>query len=306
LIPAGTSSLLAAQMLRRLQFMLYRLRLTFWLMKHSSLRSTVGKKWARRIADVCLCPDNAYIPRTADAGRVREGTQIMHNGMAIRQGCYYGDGIERMLELNRGVHEPQEERVFGELLKLLPEGAVMLELGAYWAFYSMWFQRSVRNARSILVEATAFNLEAGKANFALNEMSGVFIHGCVSDRPGTTDDGTQSVSVDSLMLEHGLNHLDVLHSDIQGHELAMLEGAVATLGGQKVDHVFISTHLTSELHRQCAAKLAAWGYHILHSIDLDETFSDDGLIVASRPGAAQLPPMQLSRRCRKFSPSREH
>lgn len=292
-------------MLRRLQFLLYRLRLSLWLIKHSSLRSAVGKKWARRIADVCLSADNAYIARVADAGCVRQGTQIMHNGMAIRQGCYYGEGIERMLELNRGVHEPQEERVFGELLKLLPEGAVMMELGAYWAFYSMWFQHSVRNARSILVEATVENLEAGKVNFSLNQMSGTFILGCVTDKAGRTAEGTRSVSVDSLMTEHGLDHLDVLHSDIQGHELAMLEGAVETLGKQKVDHVFISTHLTSDLHRQCATRLAAWGYHILHSIDLDETFSDDGLIVASRPGAAQLPPMQLSRRYRKFSPGGE-
>ncbi len=293
-------------MLRRLQFLLYRLRLSLWLMKHSSLSAAVGKKWARRIVDVCLSADNADIPRVADAGLVRDGTQIMHNGLAIRQGCYYGDGIEHMLKLNRGVHEPQEERVFGELLKLLPDGAVMMELGAYWAFYSMWFQRSVRNARSILVEATAENLEAGKANFVLNQMSGAFIHGCVADKPGTSADGIRSVSVDSLMTEHGLSHLDVLHSDIQGHELAMLDGAVETLGRQKVDHVFISTHLNSDLHRRCAARLAAWGYLILHSIDLDETFSDDGLIVASRPGAAQLPPMRLSRRCRKFSPSREN
>jgi hypothetical protein len=292
-------------MLRRLQFLLYRLRLSLWLMQHSSLRAAVGKKWARRIADVCLSADNAHILRVADAGSVRAGTQIMHNGIAIRQGCYYGNGIEHMLALNRGVHEPQEERVFGELIKLLPDGAMMMELGAYWAFYSMWFQRSVRQARSILVEATAENLAAGEANFALNQMSGTFIHACVADQAGMAADGTRSVSIDSLMAEYGLNHLNVLHSDIQGHELAMLDGAVETLGQQKVDYVFISTHLNSGLHRQCAAKLAAWGYHILHSIDLDETFSDDGLIVASRPGPAQLPPMQLSRRYRKFSPSRE-
>lgn len=126
---------------------------------------------------MCLSSDNTCIPRTSDAGSVRDGLQVMHNGIAIRQGCYYGEGIELMLRINRGVHEPQEERVFGELLKVLPEGAVMMELGAYWAFYSIWFQSSVPNARSILIEASMENLEAGRSNFAINKMTGSFIGG---------------------------------------------------------------------------------------------------------------------------------
>lgn len=293
-------------MVRCLQYLFYRLRLSVWLLKHPGLRASLGKKWARRIADVCLCGDNAFIPRVADAGRVSDGKQVMHNGIPILQGCYYGGGIERMLEINKGVHEPQEERVFGELMKLLPDGAVMLELGAYWAFYSMWFQRSVKNARSILVEGTSENLEAGRANFALNGMKGDFIHAFVADKAGTLDVGMKAVSVDAIMTEYGLSHLHVLHSDIQGHELSMLEGAADTLGGQKVDYIFISTHVNSALHRQCEHKLKASGYEIIHSIDLDETFSDDGLIVASKPGVSQLPKMQLDRRYRKFRPSSDH
>ncbi len=36
-----------------------------------------------------------------------------------------------------------EERLFGEVLEWMPSGAVMVELGAYWAYYSTWFARCV-------------------------------------------------------------------------------------------------------------------------------------------------------------------
>ena len=98
----------------------------------------------------------------------------MHNGLRIRPGSYYGYPVTRQLRLTRGVGEPQEVRAFHEVLKYMPPGAAMVELGAYWAFYSMWFQQAVKNARGYLVEPTDCGIEAGILNFRLNNMFGTF------------------------------------------------------------------------------------------------------------------------------------
>ena len=96
---------------------------------------------------------------------------MMHNGTRIAYGSYGTEDTEyvmRMLAANRGVHEPQEEKIFQQVLPLMPAGAVMLELGAYWGFYSLWFTRAVAGARCFLVEPTWSNLNAGRLNFSLN------------------------------------------------------------------------------------------------------------------------------------------
>src|SRR3954464_7231994 len=72
----------------------------------------LGRFWPQRYKDVLSSADNAFIPRVPDAGKVIDGAQVMHNGLRIARGSYYGYPITRMLRLNRGVHEPQEERAF--------------------------------------------------------------------------------------------------------------------------------------------------------------------------------------------------
>src|SRR5262245_43352844 len=94
-----------------------------WVYSRTAGRKAVREfeaMWAQRHLDVLGCPDNDHIPRVADAGAVRDGTQVMHNGIRVHVGSYYGSEVTRMLERNRGVHEPQEERVFGEVLRHLP------------------------------------------------------------------------------------------------------------------------------------------------------------------------------------------
>ena len=89
--------------------------------------------WRYRRAVTISCPDNARIPRVPDAGRVQGNILTMHNGLRVRKDSHYGADMLRLLRENRGVHEPQEELVFAEVLKWLPDEATMVELGSYWA-----------------------------------------------------------------------------------------------------------------------------------------------------------------------------
>jgi hypothetical protein len=250
--------------------------------------------WPERTRRVMACPDNEFIPRVAQAGQVIDGVQIMHNGIKVRTGSYYGEESIQLLQKNRGVHEPQEERVFQEVLKQIRPGAVMMELGAYWSFYSMWFCSAVAGARAFLVEPSAENLAFGKENFALNGLRGDFIHGWVGAASGVAPDGVPAVCVDDLVVKHGLQEIAVLHSDIQGAELDMLKGSEKILGRQNVSYTFISTH-SDEGHAACDKFLQTRGYILVASVTPAESYSIDGILVHQAPHTPALPPIPLSR-----------
>jgi hypothetical protein len=76
----------------------------------------------------------------------------MHNGIKVYTDSHYGDFNVKIIEKLKGVHEPQEEKVFYEVLKSINEGGKMLELGAFWAYYSLLFNKEVKNAQIFLVE----------------------------------------------------------------------------------------------------------------------------------------------------------
>jgi hypothetical protein len=254
-------------------------------------------QWQTRIAEVCESPDNAHIPRVPEAGSIQDGLVVMHNGLRVGALSYTGGGALQMLVANRGVHEPQEERAFGEILKLITPGGTMLELGAFWSFYSLWFMQQVADARSFIVEPDATSLAAGRLNFRLNRRTAVFEQAYVGDPRSKSDDGTPFVTVDDFCQRHGIEHLAVLHADIQYAELQMLEGASRMLGLHRVDFVFISSH-SDELHYQCIEKLKMYGYVILASADLGETYSVDGLIVARAPMAPGPDSLEISHKPR--------
>jgi hypothetical protein len=92
---------------------------------------------AARAEMTVSCRDCELIPKVRDAGKVvsLEGkpVQIMHNGVRVVAGGYYGDWMTGIIERLQGHHEPQEEVVFHEILKHVAPDATMLELGGFWS-----------------------------------------------------------------------------------------------------------------------------------------------------------------------------
>lgn len=234
--------------------------------------------WQKRIQDVLKSSDNEKIHRNENAGKIIGRVQVMHNGVEIRIGSYYGNesaiaGMHEMLKLSKGVHEPQEEFVFQEILKTMRNGALMVELGAYWSFYSLWFNKCVPEAKNYMIEPDARCLYSGKRNFKLNKAKGVFIQKKIdsfSDK--------HTICIDDFMLEHNITRINLLHSDIQGFELAMLQGANRAIHNKLVDYIFISTH-SDELHSKCKEFLIERDYYLVAEADMLNTFSYDGLLV---------------------------
>jgi hypothetical protein len=232
-----------------------------------------------RFRDIISDPLNLLIERDPRAGSVEDDLVWLHNGNRVKasgEGAYYG-GFSDVLILNRGVHEPLEEYVFQEVMRGMPDEPIMLELGAFWGHYSMWMKRSRPRARVFLVEPDPANLRAGRANFTRNGYEGVFLQEFV---------GRGHFQVDRFLSEEGLIRLNILHADIQGFEIEMLEGCADSLRRGCIDLTFISTH-SQILHDQVRAVLSASGMRVEVSSGFDfETTSYDGFIFASRKADA--------------------
>lgn len=277
-----------------------------WLSKR--IRSALGiervkdaylpKTWEERAAIALASPDNAHIPRVPDAGLQQGGWLTMHNGLVVSVDSYYDPSAMELMRQNRGVHEPQEERAFQEVLPRLRPDAVMVELGAYWCFYSMWFARQVGPcARCICVEALPENLEAGRHNVAHNGIISRFdfVHAYADRTDSTGADGVARISIPGLMRSYSVDRIDLLHADVQGAERTVLEGAHAELAAGAIDHIFISTH-SANLHNECVRLLRFHHYIIDADIPPKDSYSYDGLIVATSPKAPPLALPELSRR----------
>jgi hypothetical protein len=143
----------------------------------------------------------------------------------------------------------------------------------------MWLKKVRPRASVILVEPDPAHLAAGLANFKRNGFAGEFIQAAV---------GRGQLQVDAFRAGRQLGRLDILHVDIQGYEVEMLEGCACTPAERRVDYLFVSTH-SQTLHEQVVTMLNRFGYRIELSSDFDrETTANDGLVFASNLGARQI------------------
>lgn len=262
----------------------------------------------RRVNEAGLCRDADYIPKVPDAGRVRvdesgNRVQVMHNGLVVAADGYYGDFMTQIMEQMKGHHEPQEEKVFYEVLKAVPPESTMIELGAYWAYYSMWFQKAVKGASNFMIEPAPAALRCGIRNFQLNGFHGDFTPAYIgrTSSEGWQKAGLQSkpgevgqVCMKDFVRSKGIERVALLHSDIQGFEYDMLRGCGDLLDNRKIGFLFISTH-SLKVHFQCRKHIVQKGYSIIAEHTPKESYSEDGLIVAAADPAA-LPPVEVSKR----------
>lgn len=227
-----------------------------------------------RFREIISDPLNLVIRRDPRAGFVEGNNVYLHNGLKVPltgSNSYYG-GYSSILVINRGVHEPLEEFVFQEALNRFPSSPLMLELGAYWGHYSMWLKMARPDASVHLVEPELQNLNAGKHNFEQNGFIGEFTQAFV---------GKGNFGVDKYVAKKNLHKIDILHCDIQGYEMEMLEDCSKSLASNIIDYIFISTH-SQELHQNVINRLQKFNYRIEVSSDFDlGTTSFDGLIFAT-------------------------
>jgi FkbM family methyltransferase len=225
----------------------------------------------------------------------------MHNGVLVERGGYYGDWMAEIIRSLRGHHEPQEEVVFDRVVgRLAAESGElsMIEFGSFWTYYGLWFCHALPGSRVVALEPDPANLQVGRRNAALNGVTDriTFLHGAIGDQPGETitiatesDNQPRPVpqyDLASVMAATGLDHVDLVLSDIQGAESILLRRAQGELAAGKVRFLIVSTHhhliSGNPLTHQDALKLLTdAGAHLICEHSVGESCSGDGLIAVS-------------------------
>lgn len=285
--------------------------------KESRFIDMLGKPWQafskedrvpvfeNRIALTVAQRDADDLPRVPNAGETMVdengyAVQIMHNGLKVLYARYYGAWVNEIIRQLRGVHEPQQEMIFDTILKRLAPGATMIEAGAYWCYYSMWFVHAIPQGRALMVEPNSKHLDIGKKNFEINGLPGDFSYGYFGEFPQKKVDHQREqfgieltrYELPDFMAEKGLDRIELLHADIQGGETQMLDGARDLLARRLVDYLVVSTH--GREHRPCLDILDGAGYVIAAEHDVDKVAKADGMIIAHSPDVAPLPKFDIT------------
>lgn len=136
----------------------------------------VSNDWRERIDKVLSFPVFSDFKRVLGAGTLSDGLIKMHYGVKFAALSYYGGGITRLLMENHSSHKLEQEYTFEEIVDELCEEPTMLDLGAYWGFYSLSLLNKRPKARYYLVEPNPDNLMVRCVNFRINRRKGFFLN----------------------------------------------------------------------------------------------------------------------------------
>jgi hypothetical protein len=141
-------------------------------------------------------------------------------------------------------------------------------------------------------------LAVGQANAALNQLADrvrfhqAWVGGVFSERlEGLCESDGVVRSLPCFDMKRvselaGDRCIEVLHIDTQGAELPFISSMEESISRRQVRFVVVSTHHRSisgspTTHEDCRARLIGFGARILAEHDVQQSFSGDGLIVAS-------------------------
>ncbi len=275
------------------------------LKAHPKKYNSKGKFFNRSLVTLS-CGDCDHIKKVPGAGQLfvdkssKTTYQLMHNGVKVVKDCYFGKSdnwMRNIIHGARGHHEPQEEKAFHEVLQYAKPTDVMLELGSYWAYYSLWFKKDHPNRRTILVEPSKPNLQTSRKNYQLNKQEGEYVWGFAGKSDTTCDsfEGIPYIDIENLLKQKKIKKLFMLHADIQGAELPLLKSITNLLQSEFIQFCFISTHSKST-HVECLSVLKKSGMIIVAEHTPAESYSCDGLIVAKSPSSPGPKHIKFSRR----------
>jgi hypothetical protein len=204
--------------------------------------------------------------------------------------------MEQIIRDLRGHHEPQAELVFHHLLRHCRPGTTIVDLGAQWAPYTNWYLGAVPGSTAVCLESDSGAMECGQENLSLNGRRAVWVNAAVGETASTAASvirdsdgqcpGLPCHTLDSLLDLVGRRPIEILRLDVEGGEYPFLGTLERAAAAGLLRFVVVATHHVAisgseTTHGDCLRLLAALGATILAEYTVEESFSGDGLVVAS-------------------------
>ena len=199
-----------------------------------------------------------------------------------------------------------EYRLFNTSLDFLDQQGIkqptMLEVGCFWALWSLVFRKRFPDGRNVLVELGRRQLEVGRENFRLNDFDyESYWGGFFLDKSGTYKNRQYDIEFPKVEGEYycddlsgemvgpelnfmdiyrqsSLDTIDLLHMDIQGSELPLIRD-INLLLDKKIRSLVIATH-SAEIHQEIVSRLNNNGFNL--EIDISSLLGSDGYIYANK------------------------
>lgn len=223
-------------------------------------------------------------------------------------------GIKLMDEINTRPHadskisgHDSEYQLFDEVLEKISnkKNPTMVEIGCWWAFWSLCFRKKYPEGKNILIELGKRHLSIGINNFKLNQFSETHYWGGFFLGDSNTyfdvesnynfpklpneyfDDsligkmtGPELDFIDVYSIEK-LDKIDLLHMDIQGSELPLLEDISKNyefLLKDKIENIVVATHST-DIHEKLSQIFLNHGFKFMKDMKWPSVGGDGMLIV---------------------------
>ena len=130
----------------------------------------------------------------------------------------------------------------------------MIELGSNQAYYSCLFRAIIDGVgknikcKNVLLEPTPEHMERGIKHFKKNGFNGLYERGGIGHywcwNTQWHEKTIPSYTIDELMKKCDIEELDVLHCDIDGNEIRLLETSTSAFKDKKINYIFLLTHST--------------------------------------------------------------
>lgn len=192
-------------------------------------------------------------------------------------------------------HE-EEYQIFQRVLDDVKniQNPTMIELGSFWALWSLCFRQKFPSGTNILIEIVKRKLAVGEENFKLNGFKAspywgsVFAEGMFNagvEVQDTLEDPLltgRALDLEEICKAEAIGVIDILHADIQGSEKPLIESMKKNnFLSDSVRAFVLATH-GEQIHAFIKKELPLCGYSIIEDHPPHGGSGGDGLIYARK------------------------
>jgi hypothetical protein len=137
----------------------------------------------------------------------------------------------------------------------------MIELGSNQAYYSCLFRAIIdgvnnnKKCFNVMLEPNDNNVNRGIDHFKMNGFHGSFVHAGI----GNGELSDRNTTLPEIMRHFNMHELDILHCDIDGYEIQMLETSGEIFSKKLIRYVFMSVH-----HDWTESEQASFNSHLIN------------------------------------------